>query len=92
MVDIKTFHDEVSPALVGSELPDPELQEITTNTEKKTNPTKSCRICTKSKARKESRYFWEKCKDNPALCVDPCFRVYHQQRVEKDITSLDNEN
>ena len=59
---------------------------------KKTNPTKSCRICTKSKARKESRYFCKKCKDNPALCVDPCFRVYHQQRVEKDITSLDNEN
>ena len=34
-VDIKSFHHEVSPALVGPQLPDPKHQEITTNTEKK---------------------------------------------------------
>ena len=51
--------------------------QITTNREKN-KFNKTMRICTKNKVWKESRYFCEKCKDNPALCVDRYFRVYQQ--------------
>lgn len=46
--------------------------------EKKKNPTRRCKQCWKNKTRKESRYICEYCEDNPALCIHPCFRLYHQ--------------
>ena len=58
----------------------------------KTNPTKPCRICSKNKVRKESRYFYEKSKDILALSVDPCFWVYHHQRLGNDTTSSEDDN
>ena len=46
-------------------------------TKKKKFPTKQCRVCTKSGIRRESRYICGACNLRPALCVDPCFRIYH---------------
>ena len=47
-------------------------------TEKKTNPTRHCHVCSNTKRglkkRKESRYMCAKCN---ALCVVPCFEEYH---------------
>ena len=38
-------------------------------TEKKTNPTKPCLVCSREKKRKETSYFCEMCPRKPALCV-----------------------
>lgn len=84
------FRHEIATALVGPQLSNLEYQALPNfhylaklpPTEKKLNPIKSWRICTKNKVQKESRYFCKKCNDNPALCVDPCFWVYQQQCVE----------
>ena len=32
----------------------------------------------KNQVRRESRYVWGYCSDQPALCIDPYFRLYHQ--------------
>ena len=48
-------------------------------TEKKTNPTKPCLVCSREKKRKETRYFCEMCPRKPALCVGLCFKNYHLQ-------------
>ena len=69
-IDIKTFRHEIAAELVGPQFPNPEHQTLTDfdylaklpPTEKKTNPTKPCRVCTKNKVQKKSRYFCEKCK------------------------------
>ncbi|KAF2893788.1 hypothetical protein ILUMI_12384 [Ignelater luminosus] len=50
-------------------------------TEKKNNPTRQCAICARvrdgrgKKIRRKSRYYCPDC--DVALCVAPCFRVYH---------------
>ena len=46
-------------------------------TEKKERPTKACRICTKNKLRRETRYFCTVCEDQPPLCVVDCFKIHH---------------
>jgi len=33
-----------------------------------------------SRKRKQSRYMCEGCEDHPALCITPCFKVYHTQK------------
>lgn len=48
-------------------------------TEKKEKPQKKCRVCTKRKTRKESRYHCASCPSNPGLCYYPCFEIYHTQ-------------
>ena len=45
--------------------------------EKKKKPTRR-KQCWKQEIRKESSYPCGYCDDNPALCVDPCFRLYHK--------------
>jgi len=47
--------------------------------EKKKNPTRRCKQCSKGQSRRESRYICGFCDDTPALCVHPCFRLYHQK-------------
>ena len=47
------------------------------STEKKEKPQKRCRICTKRKIRKESRYHCPTCPSNPGLCYYP--EIYHTQ-------------
>lgn len=50
-------------------------------TAKKANPTRQCVVCSRErnakgkKFRRESRFYCPDC--NVALCVAPCFRVYH---------------
>ncbi|XP_030747681.1 piggyBac transposable element-derived protein 4-like [Sitophilus oryzae] len=46
-------------------------------TEKKQRPTRACRVCTSKKVRRETRYFCPACDENPALCVENCFKDYH---------------
>ena len=46
--------------------------------EKKKNPTRQCKQCWKNKSRKESRYISGYYEDQPALCIHPYFRLYHQ--------------
>ena len=46
--------------------------------EKKKKPTRRCKQCWKQEIRKESRYACGYCDNNPAMCVDPCFRLYHK--------------
>lgn len=48
-------------------------------TEKKLRPTKPCRICTGKSKRKETRYFCPKCEVKPALCIENCFKIFHNQ-------------
>lgn len=48
-------------------------------TEKKTNPTRVCNVCSQTelgqRKRRQSRYMCKEC--NVGLCVAPCFEVYH---------------
>ncbi|KAJ8965446.1 hypothetical protein NQ314_004136 [Rhamnusium bicolor] len=50
-------------------------------TEKKVNPTRQCGVCSRmrdargKKIRRESRYWCPQCE--VALCVTPCFHIYH---------------
>lgn len=45
-------------------------------TEKKMNPSRRCAIC--KPKRKETSYFCKKC--DVALCVQPCFELYHTKK------------
>ena len=44
--------------------------------EKKSQPTRKCKVCSSAKMRHETRYMCLDCGSVP-LCVDPCFRLYH---------------
>ena len=53
-------------------------------TNEKDNPTKKCKICCAKdkdgkRKRKESRYYCQEC--DIALCVVPCFELYHTKRI-----------
>lgn len=48
-------------------------------------------IFLKVQKKSSNRYFCEKFKDNPALCVDPCFQMYHQQLLESYTTSSEDD-
>ncbi|CAK9795904.1 PiggyBac transposable element-derived protein 4 [Anthophora quadrimaculata] len=39
---------------------------------------KRCMQCTKINKRKETTYFCEDCENKPGLCLEPCFRDFHQ--------------
>ena len=45
--------------------------------QQKKKPTRHSRNCRTNKIRHESRYQCGHSADRPALCVDPCFRLYH---------------
>jgi len=44
---------------------------------RKLAPTKACVLCTKNGRRRESRYLCETCDSTPALCITPCFKIFH---------------
>ena len=50
---------------------------ITENQLKK-KPITRCRHCTTNEIKCESCYHCGHCADQPALCVDQCFRLYHE--------------
>lgn len=39
---------------------------------------KRCRFCYKKGIRKNTPYFCPGCVDDPGLCIDPCFKLFHQ--------------
>jgi hypothetical protein len=49
---------------------------------------KRCKLCTKSKIYKRSRFQCEKCFGNHGLCIFPCFRNWHinaeQEQAERE--------
>ena len=59
----------------------------------KTKPSRECKHCSRKNCnkRKESRYICALCPEQPALCVEPCFRLWHKLRVETDNMSSDEE-
>nr|XP_022902691.1 piggyBac transposable element-derived protein 4-like [Onthophagus taurus] len=48
------------------------------STANKARPTKRCVVCEKKKKRAESRYMCAPC--HAALCIVPCFEVYHTKK------------
>ena len=64
------------PIVCGDEF---HFLEVLPPTNKKERPFKPCRVCTKNKKRKETRYFCGVCPEKPALCIDKCFKEYHIQ-------------
>ena len=46
----------------------------------KRTTTRKCKVCTKSGTRKETAFCCKQCPSHPALCVIPCFEVYHTQK------------
>ena len=56
-------------------------------TEKKNNPARECAHCSRKNGnkRKETRYICSVCPDQPAICVAPCFRLYHQLRQQQHV-------
>ena len=44
----------------------------------KQHPSKRCRQCSTKTLRKETTFCCPSCEGNPVLCVDPCFRLWHQ--------------
>lgn len=49
-------------------------------TEKTKHPQRECRVCSRNKTRKQTRYHCRGC--NVPLCVVPCYQIYH---TEKDL-------
>lgn len=48
-------------------------------TSTKSTAMKRCVVCYKQRRQKETRYQCETCMAKPALCVVPCFKIYHTQ-------------
>lgn len=40
-------------------------------------PSKKCRVCHREGRRKETVFVCSECPTLPALCADPCFRIFH---------------
>lgn len=87
-IKLINFREEFVVALIGGEIESVSkrirLQELhylesLPPTEKKQRPTKQCRICTRAKKRRETRYFCPVCEEKPALCVEDCFKKFHKQ-------------
>ena len=45
---------------------------------KKKRPSKNCTFCSTPGNRHETRYVCGFCRNQPALCIHPCFVLYHQ--------------
>ena len=61
--------------------------------QQKKKPTRRCRHYMTNNIRRESRYQCGHCADRLALCVDPCFRLYHQSlKIISDNERSEEEN
>lgn len=47
--------------------------------EKKRYLYKRCKICYETGIRKDTTYYCEQCNDQPGLCLEKCFEMYHKQ-------------
>ena len=63
-------------------------------TERKSNPSQECKHCSNKNgnSRRESRFLCALCPTQPSLCVDPCFRLWHQNRLEENSFSSDSKD
>ena len=82
------FREHVIKSLMGvTDSPEPDVQNAhdfhylmpLPPTEKKDKPTKPCVVCSSQKKRRETRYFCEQCRINPAICIGKCFKDYHDK-------------
>ena len=48
-------------------------------TASKKNAARKCVVCNLKGQRKETRYMCETCNSKPALCVVPCFKIFHDE-------------
>ncbi|XP_069486068.1 piggyBac transposable element-derived protein 4-like [Ambystoma mexicanum] len=49
-------------------------------TPRKTQPYRRCKVCTKQGRRRDTRVYCPQCPSKPALCLQPCFALYHTKR------------
>ena len=52
----------------------------------KQKPTRKCVVYNQNRKRKESCYHCETCSSKPALCVVPCFKIFHSHCSSKQMT------
>ena len=84
--NMKDFQESIVTNLIDPPPPNPHLKpqasfhhlSTTPPTEKKKNASRTCKHCSKNQKRQESRYECLFCPNKPALCVDPCFCLFHQ--------------
>ena len=41
---------------------------------------KKCRICSQKKIRKDTVYYCSDCPEQPGLCLERCFKIYHSKK------------
>ena len=84
--NMKDFRESIVTNLIGPPPPHHHLKpqasfhHLSTipPTEKKKNAARVCKHCCKNQKHRETRYKCLFCPDKPALCVDPCFHLFHQ--------------
>ena len=55
----------------------PEKVPLSGGVHQKKAPTKQCVVCYARGRRRESSYICKTCESKPALCVVPCFEIFH---------------
>lgn len=83
---MKGFKETIITSLVGQPKPSKHMQPQASfhylaaiePTEKKKHPARTCKHCSSNGKRRETRYICPRCPQQPALCIDPCFRIHHQ--------------
>lgn len=89
-IPLLEFRERVITSLINNELigvPANNIEENQTfhflepnpSTENEISAMKRCRMCTKKKQSKKTRYFCPMSPDKPGLCVHPCFKDWHCQ-------------
>ena len=92
-MDFLTFQCEVITSLLFAGQPTPEAVQPRTEevvrlqerhfphpvpqTQKASRSTRKCKVCTKKGKRKDTSYMCTQCPNQPALCVYPCFELFH---------------
>lgn len=53
-----------------------------TTNEKGQKIRRKCKVCYKNGNRKDTAYFCDGCEEKPYLCLDSCFRKYHDREIQ----------
>ena len=48
---------------------------------KQKRPSRRCKVCSKNDKRKETRFECRECDGQPALCLHPCFGLWHRNSM-----------
>ena len=84
---IKEYKEAIVRVLVGPAKPSAKIKPQANfdclfailATEKKKTPTRTYKHCSTKEIRTEARYQCLKCPGQPVLCIDQCFRLYHEK-------------